>query len=107
MALRSWADAICEQPIVLNLYNIDALATIEKESQYHSSVKIAWFNYLAKNKVAIANKKGKYDIEVTCITSRGKWYDVSCKGNESKPCVIATNIRAHFYDILSWIFSDL
>jgi UDP-N-acetyl-2-amino-2-deoxyglucuronate dehydrogenase len=111
MALRSGADAICEKPIVLNPWNIDALAAIEKESQgkintilqlrLHESI------ILLKNKVDLANKKGKYDIDLTYITSRGKWYDVSWKGDESKSGGIATNIGVHFYDMLSWIFGDV
>jgi UDP-N-acetyl-2-amino-2-deoxyglucuronate dehydrogenase len=111
MALRSGADAICEKPIVLNPWNIDALAAIEKESQgkintilqlrLHESI------IQLKNKIASANKKGKYDIDLTYITSRGKWYDVSWKGDESKSGGIATNIGVHFYDMLSWIFGDV
>ncbi len=72
MALRSGADAICEKPIVLNPWNIDALAAIEKESQgkintilqlrLHESI------MQLKNKVALANKQGKYDIDLTYIT---------------------------------------
>jgi UDP-N-acetyl-2-amino-2-deoxyglucuronate dehydrogenase len=111
MALRSGADAICEKPIVLNPWNLDALAAIEKESQgkintilqlrlHESIIKL-------KNKVDAANKKGKYEVDLTYITSRGKWYDVSWKGDESKSGGIATNIGVHFYDMLSWIFGDV
>jgi len=111
MALRSGADAICEKPIVLNPWNIDALAAIEKESQgkintilqlrLHASI------IELKNKVDAANKKGKYEVDLTYITSRGKWYDVSWKGDESKSGGIATNIGVHFYDMLSWVFGDV
>ncbi|AQS95101.1 oxidoreductase [Polaribacter sp. BM10] len=111
MALRRGADAICEKPIVLNPWNIDALAAIEKESQgkintilqlrLHESI------IQLKNKVDLANKKGKYDIDLTYITSRGKWYDISWKGDEAKSGGIATNIGVHFYDMLSWIFGNV
>ena len=60
-----------------------------------------------KNKVALANKKEKYDIDLTYITSRGGWYHISWKGDESKSGGIATNIGVHFYDMLSWIFGDV
>ena len=60
-----------------------------------------------KNKVDLANKKGKYDIDLTYITSRGKWYDISWKGDESKSGGIATNIGVHFYDMLSWVFGNV
>ena len=54
-----------------------------------------------------AHKKEKYDIDLTYITSRGKWYDISWKGDESKSGGIATNIGVHFYDMLSWIFGEV
>ncbi len=111
MALRSGANAICEKPIVLNPWNIDALEAIEKESaarintilqlRLHESI------IALKNKVAVEKRDGKYDIDLTYITSRGKWYDISWKGDESKSGGIATNIGVHFYDMLSWVFGNV
>ena len=111
MALRSGAAAICEKPIVLNPWNIDALETIEKETgnrintilqlRLHKSI------LALKNAIDSENKITKYDIDLTYITSRGKWYDISWKGDESKSGGIATNIGVHFYDMLSWIFGPL
>ena len=111
MALRSGAHAICEKPIVLNPWNIDALSAIEKESdgniytilqlRLHSAI------IALKAKVVSEVNKGKYDIDLTYITSRGKWYDNSWKGDESKSGGIATNIGVHFYDMLSWVFGDV
>ncbi|WP_299065960.1 Gfo/Idh/MocA family oxidoreductase [uncultured Polaribacter sp.] len=111
MALRRGADAICEKPIVLNPWNIDALAAIEKESQgkIHTILQLRLHESIIqlKNKVDLANKIGKYDIDLTYITSRGKWYDISWKGDEAKSGGIATNIGVHFYDMLSWIFGNV
>ena len=111
MALRRGADAICEKPLVLNPWNVDALMDIEKESgqkintilqlRLHPSI------IALKNKVMSSSKKEKYDIDLTYITSRGKWYDISWKGDESKSGGIATNIGVHFYDMLSWIFGEV
>jgi len=111
MALRRGADAICEKPLVLNPWNVDALMDIEKESgqkintilqlRLHPSITAL------KNKVMSAHKKEKYDIDLTYITSRGKWYDISWKGDQSKSGGIATNIGIHFYDMLSWIFGEV
>ena len=111
MALRRGADAICEKPLVLNPWNVDALMDIEKESgqkintilqlRLHPSI------IALKNKVMSAPKKEKYDIDLTYITSRGKWYDISWKGDESKSGGIATNIGVHFYDMLLWIFGEV
>ena len=108
MALRRGADAICEKPLVLNPWNIDALMDIQKESgqkintilqlRLHPSI------IALKNKVAAELKNEKYEVDLTYITSRGKWYDVSWKGDDSKSGGIATNIGVHFYDMLSWIF---
>jgi UDP-N-acetyl-2-amino-2-deoxyglucuronate dehydrogenase len=111
MALRRGADAICEKPIVLNPWNIDALAAIEKESKgkIHTILQLRLHESIIqlKNKVDLANKKEKYDIDLTYITSRGKWYDISWKGDASKSGGIATNIGVHFYDMLSWIFGNV
>ena len=111
MALRRGADAICEKPLVLNPWNVDALQAIEKESgnkintilqlRLHPSI------IALKKKVETENKKGKYDIDLTYITSRGNWYDASWKGDESKSGGIATNIGVHFYDMLSWVFGEV
>ena len=111
MALRRGADAICEKPLVLNPWNVDALIDIEKESgqkintilqlRLHPSI------IALKNKVNSESKREKYDIDLTYITSRGKWYDISWKGDESKSGGIATNIGVHFYDMLSWIFGEV
>lgn len=108
MALRRNADAICEKPLVLNPWNIDALEEIEKESgrkinsilqlRLHPSIQAL------KRKVASERKNSKYDVDLTYITSRGKWYDISWKGDESKSGGVATNIGIHFYDMLSWVF---
>jgi UDP-N-acetyl-2-amino-2-deoxyglucuronate dehydrogenase len=111
MALRRGADAICEKPIVLNPWNIDALAAIEKESQgnIYTILQLRLHEAIIqlKNKVALSAKNGKYDVDLTYITSRGKWYDVSWKGDESKSGGIATNIGVHFYDMLSWVFGNV
>ena len=111
MALRRGADAICEKPLVLNPWNLEALRAIEKESEQkintilqlrlHPSI------MALKNKVHHNSQKKKYDIDLTYITSRGKWYDISWKGDESKSGGIATNIGVHFYDMLSWIFGNV
>jgi UDP-N-acetyl-2-amino-2-deoxyglucuronate dehydrogenase len=111
MALRRGADAICEKPIVLNPWNIDALEAIEKETdnQINTILQLRLHESIIqlKNKVDSDHKNTKYDIDLTYITSRGKWYDISWKGDESKSGGIATNIGVHFYDMLSWIFGGV
>ena len=111
MALRRGADAICEKPLVLNPWNLDALANMEKESgkriwnilqlRLHQSI------IDLKNKVNAAPKDKVFDIDLTYLTSRGNWYYTSWKGDYGKSGGIATNIGVHFYDMLSWIFGSL
>ena len=113
-ALRSGADAICEKPLVLNPHNIDQLKVIENETgkkvnnilqlRLHPSI-IALKEKVAKE--LEQNPSKIYDIDLTYLTSRGKWYFVSWKGDEAKSGGIASNIGVHFYDMLCWIFGDV
>lgn len=110
-ALRHGADAICEKPLVLNPWNVDALEEIEHESQQqiynilqlrlHPSI------IALKKKIDEGPKDKIYDINLTYITSRGQWYYISWKGDKSKSGGIATNIGVHFYDMLIWIFGGV
>lgn len=109
-ALRHHADAICEKPIVLNPWNIDALQEIEKETGNRIStvLQLRLHPKLQELREKIKNgPKGKvYDIDLTYITSRGNWYSISWKGDIQKSGGVATNIGIHFFDMLSWIFGD-
>jgi len=113
-ALKNQANAICEKPLVLNPHNIDQLKIIEKESdrkvytilqlRLHDSI-IALKEKISKELKDNPNKV--YEIDLTYLTSRGKWYFISWKGNEDKSGGIASNIGVHFFDMLSWIFGEL
>jgi UDP-N-acetyl-2-amino-2-deoxyglucuronate dehydrogenase len=110
-ALRNQADAICEKPLVLNPWNVDALAEIEKETgkkvytilqlRLHPNIKAL------KKKVDEAKGGQVFDVDLTYITSRGKWYFHSWKGEEIKSGGIATNIGIHFFDMLLWVFGKV
>jgi UDP-N-acetyl-2-amino-2-deoxyglucuronate dehydrogenase len=106
-ALRSDADAICEKPLVLNPWNIDGLAEIEQESGRKISTILQLRMHPAiqalKKKIA-ASPKSTFDLDLTYVTSRGRWYQISWKGDETKSGGIATNIGVHFFDMLSYIF---
>jgi len=111
MALRNDAHAICEKPLVLNPWNIDALQEIEKESGKKIYTILQLRHHPAiiklKEKVEKENNTGKkYDIELQYITSRGAWYHHSWKGNIEKSGGVATNIGIHFFDMLTWIFGN-
>ena len=110
-ALRHGADAICEKPLVLNPWNIDALAEIEKETgrkiytilqlRLHPSI------IALREKIKNGPIDKVYDVDLTYVTSRGNWYHHSWKGDTSKSGGIATNIGIHFFDMLIWVFGEV
>ena len=111
MALRSGADAICEKPLVLNPWNVDALQDIENETgnKINTILQLRLHPSIIALKERVQNNptQTKYEVDLTYITSRGKWYDISWKGDETKSGGIATNIGVHFYDMLTWIFGEV
>lgn len=108
-AMRSGADAICEKPLVLNPWNIDGLAEIERDTgrkistilqlRLHPTIRAL------RERFAISNKRHKVDL--TYIASRGRWYHASWKGEEAKSGGVATNIGVHFFDMLSFVFGGV
>jgi len=109
-ALRHQADAICEKPLVLNPWNVDALAEIEKETgkKIYTILQLRLHPSIIKlrEEVLSSDPDKVFDVDLTYITSRGKWYHHSWKGEESKSGGIATNIGIHFFDMLLWIFGN-
>jgi UDP-N-acetyl-2-amino-2-deoxyglucuronate dehydrogenase len=109
-ALRHKADAICEKPIVLNPWNIDALQEIEKETgkRVYTILQLRLHPKIIELRDKIRNgpKDKIYDIDLSYITSRGHWYNISWKGDVQKSGGVATNIGVHFFDMLTWIFGD-
>lgn len=109
--LRVGADVICEKPLVLNPWNIEALKEVEKEHgkkvfnilqlRLHPSI------IALKERIQNGPKDKIYDIDLAYITSRGHWYYTSWKGDVSKSGGIATNIGVHFYDMLTWVFGKV
>ncbi len=110
-ALRQGANAICEKPIVLNPWNIDALEEIEKETGKRVSTILQLRHHPSiialKKQVESAPADKIFDIDLTYITSRGHWYFISWKGDVQKSGGVATNIGVHFFDMLTWIFGDV
>lgn len=112
-ALRGGAHAICEKPLVVNPWNIDALRMVEEESgrkvssilqlRLHPSI------IALRDKVIAARAAGhgRFAVDLSYITSRGKWYFQSWKGEEKKSGGIAANIGIHFYDMLLWVFGPV
>lgn len=109
--LRIGADVICEKPLVLNPWNVDALVELENEysNRVHTILQLRHHEAILALKEKIENgpKDKIYNIDLTYITSRGNWYHTSWKGNEAKSGGIATNIGVHFFDMLQWIFGPM
>jgi UDP-N-acetyl-2-amino-2-deoxyglucuronate dehydrogenase len=111
-ALRSGADAICEKPLVLNPWNIDALVEIEQATGGSISTILQLRVHPAilalRDRVAAEAAAGrKHDVDLTYITSRGLWYMYSWKGDLKKSGGIATNIGVHFFDMLHFVFGAI
>ena len=120
LALRSGADAICEKPLVLNPWNLDALEHLEKET----GKKVYTILQLRVHPALVALKQKhdttdyslltthsstatKHNVELTYITPRGPWYKYSWKGDPEKSGGLVTNIGIHLFDLLSWLFGKV
>lgn len=108
MALRSGADAICEKPMVINPWNLDALQDIERETgkRAYTVLQLRLHPDLVALKARLDAEQlaRPRQVSLTYITARGPWYDVSWKGREDRSGGIVTNIGIHFFDLLIWLF---
>jgi UDP-N-acetyl-2-amino-2-deoxyglucuronate dehydrogenase len=111
-ALRSGAHAICEKPLVLNPWNVDALAEIERESdrRIYNILQLRLHPAIAALRERIIKDRhnnNTFDVDLTYIASRGHWYHTSWKGVLEKSGGVATNIGIHFFDMLGWVFGKI
>lgn len=109
-ALRSDADAICEKPLVLNPWNLDALAQLEREHEHRicTILQLRLHPAIKSLKEAVrASTKNEFSVDLTYITPRGPWYHTSWKGDDPKSGGVATNIGIHFFDALIDIFGPV
>jgi UDP-N-acetyl-2-amino-2-deoxyglucuronate dehydrogenase len=108
LALRSHAHAICEKPLVLNPWNVDALAEIEAEGEHRINTILQLRLHptirALKERVESQPANTVLEVDLTYITSRGRWYHVSWKGDQTKSGGISTNIGIHFFDMLCFVF---
>lgn len=110
-ALRSGADAICEKPIVLNPWNIDGLVEMERATGQRIftilQLRVHPAIVALRERISRQHSDRKYEVDLTYVTSRGRWYQQSWKGDARKSGGIATNIGVHFFDMLHFLFGDL
>ena len=108
-ALRSEADAICEKPLVLNPWNIDGLAEVERDTgqRVWTILQLRLHPAIMALRDKVAKSGKRHRVELTYITSRGRWYHASWKGDETKSGGVATNIGVHFFDMLAFVFGPV
>lgn len=108
MALRSGADAICEKPMVINPWNLDALQEIERETGRRAftvlQLRLHPDLMALKARLDAERSATAHQVRLTYITARGPWYEVSWKGRDDRSGGIVTNIGIHFFDLLIWLF---
>ncbi|MEO6037267.1 MAG: Gfo/Idh/MocA family oxidoreductase [Saprospiraceae bacterium] len=106
--LRYGAEVICEKPLVLNPWNLEALRAMEQESgrRIWTILQLRHHPHILalKQQVEASDPQKVFDLELTYITPRGNWYYTSWKGDESRSGGIITNIGIHLFDMLLWIF---
>jgi UDP-N-acetyl-2-amino-2-deoxyglucuronate dehydrogenase len=111
LALRVGAHAICEKPLVINPWNLDALQQLEQETgrRIFTILQLRLHPQLIALRERLRSEPagGEHDVCLTYITARGRWYDVSWKGSEERSGGIVTNIGIHFFDLLLWLFGPM
>ena len=102
------ADAICEKPLVLNPWNIDALSEIEWEARRKGNAILQLRLHPAivglKEEISNRPRHSNADIELTYITFRGRWYLISWNGDVYKSSGLLINLGIHFFDMQQWVF---
>jgi UDP-N-acetyl-2-amino-2-deoxyglucuronate dehydrogenase len=111
LALRVGAHAICEKPLVINPWNLDALQELEHETgrRVHTVLQLRLHPQLLalRERLRAESSDRQHDVDLTYITARGGWYDVSWKGSNERSGGIVTNIGIHFFDLLLWLFGPV
>jgi UDP-N-acetyl-2-amino-2-deoxyglucuronate dehydrogenase len=111
MALRVGAHAICEKPLVINPWNLDALQELEQETggRVNTVLQLRLHPQLIalRERLQQESRGDKHEVRLSYVTARGRWYDVSWKGSDERSGGIVTNIGIHFFDLLLWLFGPV
>jgi UDP-N-acetyl-2-amino-2-deoxyglucuronate dehydrogenase len=108
-ALRVGADALCEKPLVINPWNLDALEDLERETggSVYTILQLRLHPAIVAVRQRLLANPAHHDVALTYVTSRGRWYDVSWKGSLERSGGVAANIGIHFFDLLLWLFGTV
>lgn len=110
LALRSGCNAICEKPLVINPWNLDALEELQIETgnNVYCILQLRHHPKVLKLKEEIESDDGRvYDVNLNYVTKRGAWYKYSWKGDISKSGGLIYNIGIHLFDMLIWLFGPV
>jgi UDP-N-acetyl-2-amino-2-deoxyglucuronate dehydrogenase len=110
MALRVGADAICEKPLVINPWNLDALQELERETsrRVYTVLQLRLHPALMAFRERLqSSPPRRHRVQLSYLTARGRWYDVSWKGVDERSGGIVINIGIHFFDLLTWLFGPV
>ena len=109
LALNLDANAICEKPLVINPWNLDALEALEERSrgEVFTILQLRVHPSLLALRERLQSRTDRSQVDLTYVTSRGPWYHYSWKGDEEKSGGLATNIGIHFFDLLIWLFGKV
>jgi UDP-N-acetyl-2-amino-2-deoxyglucuronate dehydrogenase len=109
LALRVGANAICEKPLVVNPWNLDQLAELERETgaRVYTVLQLRLLPPLIELRKKVASSPERHQVVLTYITRRGPWYHTSWKGNPDKSGGLPMNIGVHFFDLIHWIFGEV
>lgn len=111
LALRVGAHAICEKPLVINPWNLDALLELERETgrTVNTVLQLRLHPHLIalRERMLLEAPSRQHDVSLTYVTARGRWYDTSWKGSDERAGGIVTNIGIHLFDLLLWLFGPL
>ena len=111
LALRVGAHAMCEKPIVINPWNLDALEKLEHESgqTVNTVLQLRLHPSLValKQRLAAEPSARQHEVCLTYITARGAWYGTSWKGSEERSGGLVINIGIHLFDLMIWLFGPV
>jgi UDP-N-acetyl-2-amino-2-deoxyglucuronate dehydrogenase len=111
LALRVGAHVICEKPLVINPWNLDALQELEHETGFRVNTVLQLRLHPSlialRDRIRAETGSKQDDVCLTYITARGAWYDVSWKGSDERSGGLITNIGIHFFDLLLWLFGPV